>query len=165
MATDPTSQEVAALAHWSTYGQPGEPPSKRVTASDWKIKPFRRATTATWNVDVKPSDLSILLNGFLPRAMEDKWFIYADEPDSSGHAHLHFFRSWTGIKIAEIVLQTRKVDGKTTDGESAQITDILWELDEENVMVQDEQDVKRMVREVCRWVLNVELPADESDLG
>ena len=168
MGTNVTPQEDNSLSlrHWSMYGQPGDPPTKRVMASDWKTKPFaQEPITSAWKVDIKASDLSTLLNGFRPREMEDKWFIYADEPDSSGQARLHFFRSWTGMKMAEVILQTREVDRDGTKGESAQITGIVWKSSDEGTRLETEAGVKEMVREVCRWVLNVELPEDQSDSG
>jgi len=40
--------------------------------------------------------------GYLPYEMSDKWFIYSEGPDVMGKLKVHFHRSWTGTKIAEL---------------------------------------------------------------
>jgi len=43
--------------------------------------------------------------------MEDKWFVYADGPDAKGYITLHLHRSWTGIKVADIVTEAGPTEG------------------------------------------------------
>lgn len=160
MATNLTTQEHFALAHWSTYGQPGSSPEKRVTASEWKTHPFQKPVTSSWSVPIQPSQLSTLLNGFWPRELADKWFVYADGHDAEGHAVLHLHRSWTGMKIAEVAIEICVAGSESAPEGPARITGIIWESSEEVIKRQDERGAKETVSEVCRWVLNVERPDD-----
>ena len=65
--------------------------------SDWMCTPMgeRRATLAferTYSGD----EFVRLRNGVLPREMEDKWFVFYEEP------WLYLHRSWTGICIYQV---------------------------------------------------------------
>ena len=122
-------------------------------------------------------DLERLLLGFSPREMEDKWVVYAegpdwDERDGEGRVIVKFHRSWTGSLIAEMEVRVRRGEkgrerwrgkggkgGKGMMGE-ARVTRIAWEESEDVVRNQREEDAKKTLREVCRWVLGVELPPD-----
>lgn len=70
-----------------------------VKRSDWKIIDMSEITEK-FVMDYKLSsrDIEILRQGYLPKEMEDKWFVYC-EADT-----LYFHRSWTGfcIYIVEI---------------------------------------------------------------
>ena len=41
--------------------------------------------------------------------MDDKWYIYSEGPDQTGKLKVHFHRSWTGLKVAElfVVMDTK----------------------------------------------------------
>ncbi len=58
------------------------------------------------------------------------------------------------------------MDGKTPEKEDreweARITGLTWESDEDAIRGQEEEGAKATVREVCKWVLGVELPGDAS---
>lgn len=81
--------------------------------------------------------------------MEDKWFIYSEGPDGSGKLKVHFHRSWTGMKIAELFVV---VDLK---GEGAgKVVGIKWNgSDQTNWM--NEEEAKYMISTTCAWVLGV----------
>jgi hypothetical protein len=162
MAANLSHDEHAAIRHWSTYGQPGSTPTNRVSASDWNTKPFHKPVTSSWNVKIQKSQLPLLLQGFRPREMEDKWFIYADGPDAEGRITLHLHRSWTGVKVAEIVVEAGPTEGKGGSDEPLQITKIIWESDQDVVRYESEREAKETARETCRWVLGVELEKDEA---
>lgn len=142
----------AALRHWSAYGQKGQPSNTRVTASQWEHTPFTKPKTAQWERSVPRAELTKLLNGFEPGAMEDKWFIYADGPDNQGNAVVHMHRSWTGHKIVELRIRIPL----NAAGEDAKITELVWESDKEN-FDGSEDDAKEAAEEVCRWILDVQL--------
>jgi len=111
---------------------------------------------------------------FKPREMEDKWFVYAEGPDKKGVVKLCMCRSWTGARIAEVSLSvTRSLEntvgedkGKWQEKENkeweARITELTWESDSEVIREQEEEGAKETVKEVCRWVLGVELPSDNA---
>ncbi|MCJ1382908.1 hypothetical protein MMC17_006021 [Xylographa soralifera] len=162
MTSNLTAQQLD-LFHHAEYGQPGRAPEKRVIAADWKTSPFYEPITSVWKVHIEPSQLAKLLNGFLPCEMEDKWFVYTDGPDPDGHIIVHFHRSWTGKKVAELAIETGGGSGEDVPDRSTQMTGITWESSKEKIQGgQDEQTAKRTVREVCRWVLDLELPNEEA---
>jgi hypothetical protein len=160
-------EEKAALQHWSVYGQRGEqqPGARRATAIDWQTKPFSKPVTSTWNATVPSTAITKLLNGFLPEEMEDKWFVYAegpDELDEGGTARVHMYRSWTGFKTVELKMRL-SVDLVEKDAADAQITEIIWESDDDRLRHPTEEGSKRMAVEVCRWVMGVNIAVPEGE--
>jgi hypothetical protein len=128
--------------------------SQRVVASDMRTTPFPASPlvrTIAWNVFLTPEQAYSLVMGFLPREMEDKWFIYSEGPDNSGKLKVHFHRSWTGMKIAELfVLIDLKGEG------AGKIVGIKWDgSDQTNGL--DQEEVKYMVSTACAFVLEVDL--------
>ncbi|KAJ4299769.1 hypothetical protein N0V90_005015 [Kalmusia sp. IMI 367209] len=127
---------------------------KRVLASDMRTTPFPASPlvqTVPWNVFLTPNQAYSLVMGFIPKDMEDKWFIYAEGPDRSGKLKVHFHRSWTGMKIAELfVLIDLKGEG------AGKIVGIKWNgSDQTNGLEQEE--VKYMISTACLFVLGVDL--------
>lgn len=153
---------------------------------DREWKPFIKPVTSPWNVKIEPHQLPLLLLGFAPiemglplqhlavgdlvrthiftststkkseRASEDKWFIFAEGPDHRGEARVHMHRSWTGVKLVELVI------GVGIDG-SANLTNIIWESDPgSGLATKNAEGYKKVAREACHWVLNVDL-ANEDD--
>ncbi|MCJ1251614.1 hypothetical protein MMC30_008849 [Trapelia coarctata] len=159
MAEDRPNPARLDIAHHVMYGQPGSLPTERVKGTDWKnIKPFKNPVSAPWNVAIPPGELPKILNGFRPREMEDKWIVYTDGPDAEGRAVVHFHRSWTGYKFVELEIEVDReagVSGGEVEG-SARIVKIVFEPHED--LDGRTEEAKRTAREVCRWVLNVELP-------
>jgi hypothetical protein len=93
--------------------------------------------------------------------MEDKWCVYAEGPDSEGRILVKFYRSWTGFEIAEIEVRVGKGGKGKSKQDDARVTGITWEETENIVRDQREADAKQTVREVCRWVLGVELSVED----
>ena len=141
------------IQHWSVFGRRGEPAATRVSATDWKTKPFQKSETAKWNQTIPSQDLPNLLNGFKPQQMEDKWFVYAEGPDAYGVATLHFHRSWTGYKKAEVKLIVQIAEDGAIAEKDARIIEITWETDKGRVGVATEEDAKWTVAKVCDWCL------------
>ncbi|PNF87026.1 hypothetical protein CXK93_04920 [Stutzerimonas decontaminans] len=75
---------------------PAEPPLKRAMTrhTDWQSK-FMPATRVTVPLETRYSlqEMATIIRGFVPIAMEEKWFIFYED----GVLHCH--RSWTGICI------------------------------------------------------------------
>ena len=88
-------------------------------------------------------------------ANEDKWFVYADGPDAEGHIHLHMHRSWTGKKMIELIIEAGAITSAHLPDGSAVITGIVWESD--SGTIKDKEDAKATAREVCNWILDVQL--------
>lgn len=104
---------------------------------------FRKPKAAAWDLVVPGAQVERLLNGFRPLEMEDKWFVYADfeggvrgglglgldlggggeekrslEGEGAGEGEMwkvHFVRSWTGFRIAEVDVVVELVPRSTTD--------------------------------------------------
>lgn len=94
-----------------------------------------------------------LLDGFQPRDMDDKWFVYSDGPDEENIVRVNFFRSWTGFKLAQMEIKL------FSEGEGGgQVTTLIWESHSDKVRGQDVKSAKEMIAGVCKWVLSVELP-------
>ena len=91
--------------------------------------------------------------GYLPQEMSDKWFIYSEGPDAMGKLKVHFHRSWTGAKMAEMFMI---MDVK---GEGAgKIVGIKWNAgDDVGAGRMNAVEAKYMVRTTVRWVLGVGL--------
>jgi hypothetical protein len=83
--------------------------------------------------------------------MEDKWFIYSEGPDQAGKLKVHFHRSWTGLKVAELFVVM------DTKGEGAgKIVGIKWNGGQDTNWM-SEEEAKYMIRMACRWQLGVHL--------
>lgn len=78
---------------------PAEPPLQRAMArrSDWQSK-FMPAARVTMPLETRysPQEMATIIRGFVPTAMEEKWFIFYED----GVLHCH--RSWTGICIFRV---------------------------------------------------------------
>ena len=110
-----------------------------------------RVQTVSWNVFLAPEQVFNLVMGFKPKQMEDKWFIYAEGPDQSGKLKVHFHRSWTGLKIAELFIL---VDLKGLG--AGKIVGIKFNGSEQTNGM-DEEEAKYMVSTTCAWVLGVNM--------
>ena len=105
--------------------------------------------------------------------MEHKWFVYAEDLDGyvvgknrggngNGKTAVRFYRSWTGFLVAEVeVVVGKGGDNRVERKGEARVVSIQWEESESVVRGQRERDAKETVREVCRWVLGVDLGTDE----
>lgn len=83
--------------------------------------------------------------------MAEKWFIYSEGPDQTGKLKVHFHRSWTGMKIAELfVVMDVKGEG------AGKIVGIKWNASAETNRM-NEEEAKYMIRTSCRWTLGVDL--------
>lgn len=127
MAHNLTPDQLSALQHWSDFGQKGEPSARRVQSPEWKTSSFETPVTSTWNISIPRTEVPKLINGFLPRAMEDKWVVYADGPDAQGNAVVHMFRSWTRHKMAELKIKVPLDEDGEFMEEDLEITEIMWE--------------------------------------
>ena len=107
-AEEPASGMRSArdVAHWSWFGRRGRIQRSRCTGLSWEKKEdFKLPHTIPWVLALSPAQLGRLLHGITPRAMEDKWFIFADGPYANRSAKINFHRSWTGQKVAQLMLE------------------------------------------------------------
>jgi len=87
--------------------------------------------------------------------MEDKWFIYTDGPDVGGSLVVHMFRSWTGFKNAEVKIKAPLSEEGVYEEKDWEITELIWESNEEKRRGLTDEGAKTMVKEVLTWVLDV----------
>ena len=74
--------------------------SPSLSRASWKNSPPEGALVPVGYVkSFTPSEVAALSQGFLPREMEDRWFIFR-EGDS-----LFFHRSWTGLFVFRVDLR------------------------------------------------------------
>jgi len=78
----------------------------------WTLEPFTGGVGIPYKAVFSEEQFARLKLGLVPRQMEDKWFIYYEEP------HLFFHRSWTGQPVYRLTLR-KKPDG-------AEIHQALW---------------------------------------
>ena len=78
--------------------------------SNWKtLPPPKLREPLQFQATFSGSEYQLLQNGVIPKAMEDKWFIFL-EGDS-----LHFHRSWTGAQMYCIRLRQEGEDWRVVD--------------------------------------------------
>lgn len=91
--------------------------------------------------------------------MEDKWFVYSDGEVKEGEVVVvNFHRSWTGHKISAVEVEVGKA---SEGGNGGRVKALVWEGSEDVVGGPSFEAAKEGVREVCRWVLEVQLGPDE----
>jgi Zn-dependent metalloprotease len=156
-----TAVDTVSLFHHVEYGSKGVPPSKRVIGSDWLDDegPLLKPESAEWNQAVPHDEVEKLLNGFLARDMDDKWFVYTTGPDTQGKVVMHFHRSWTRVKIYEAVLVVPLEENGEVAKSEAHFSSISWTTDKEkyNGKITPEE-AKKTVKEIFRWCMDVVLP-------
>jgi hypothetical protein len=84
----------------------------KATADAWQRQPFEDVVPIPYRRSFPQQAFERLQAGLVPRAMEDKWFVYYEAP------HLYFHRSWTGLPVY-------RVEFKET-GEGAEVSAAYW---------------------------------------
>jgi hypothetical protein len=124
-------------------------------------KTITRPLKAYWKIAILSEQVLLLLNGFQPESMDDRWAIWCEGPDETGKCKLIMCRSWTGHRIFEVEVQLKKQKwGEERRGGGdigGWITGLAWEENKDVVRVTNERDAKSMVRGICKGGLGVEL--------
>jgi hypothetical protein len=71
----------------------------RATPASWEHKPFKDVVPIPYQATFNAMQFARLRMGLVPQEMEDKWFIYFDEP------YLCVHRSWTGQPVYRLMLK------------------------------------------------------------
>jgi hypothetical protein len=69
------------------------------TKDRWKRIPFTSGIAIPFQATFSGEEVDKLREGLVPEVMEDKWFIYLQEP------HLFLHRSWTGQPVYRVKLE------------------------------------------------------------
>lgn len=154
-------EQFAALEHHVNYGAPSTPPTERVLKDDFgaaRAGPLLKPKTAAWDKFVPASEVQKILNGFMPRDMDDKWFVYTDGPDEHGRSIIHFYRSWTMYKLLEVTMMLPLDDEGQTVNQDARLTEIA-RTDDRDVYNDEmsEQEAVEMALGVFKWCMHVKL--------
>ncbi len=65
----------------------------RAAPTSWKRRAFQECVSVSYEAVFDAEQFSRITDGLVPDVMEDKWFIYYEEP------HLFLHRSWTGQPV------------------------------------------------------------------
>jgi hypothetical protein len=65
----------------------------RAIANSWKREPFTIGAAIPYQDRFSESEYAKLQEGLIPGVMEDKWFLYFEEP------YFFLYRSWTGQPV------------------------------------------------------------------
>lgn len=74
----------------------------KASSTSWKHEPFTEGRPLAFNLEFSYAELLLLKEGIIPKQMEDKWFVYYDDP------YLFFHRSWTGKPVYRVALETNQ---------------------------------------------------------
>jgi hypothetical protein len=149
------------VMNWSIYGRGGRRrKGKPAKMEDWSTKPFESPVTEPWNVSIPPGGWKSLRMGFKPLAMEDKWFVYTEEPDDKGCSAVYFIRSWTGFPVAKAKIEM-PMTRKGPDEKAARFTEITWESSAERFNGPTSEQAKEWAIGVCSRLLGVDLGQEE----
>jgi hypothetical protein len=85
------------------------------SSTSWKREPFKEGVPIPYQVAFDSEQFAQLKEGVIPKGMEDKWFIYYEEP------HLFMHRSWTGQPVYRLTLRNT--------GNGSKVTEALWSKD------------------------------------
>ena len=77
--------------------------------SHWKNLPFGEVEPVPYRATFEAGQLPLLTQGFIPRQMEDKWFIFFEEP------YLFLHRSWTGQAVYRVRIERHEEGFQVTD--------------------------------------------------
>lgn len=81
------------------------------TKESWKRIPFASGVPIPFQETFLREEFDRVRKGLVPEVMEDKWFIYFEEP------YLFLHRSWTGEPVYRLTL--------VADGEGASVAEAL----------------------------------------
>jgi hypothetical protein len=84
----------------------------QASPTSWKRKPFKEGVPLPFQAAFDREQFARLKEGLIPQQMEDKWFIYYEEP------HLFLHRSWTGAPVYRLTLN--RVPG------GGEVMEALW---------------------------------------
>ncbi|HEX6747550.1 MAG TPA: hypothetical protein VF092_09705 [Longimicrobium sp.] len=79
------------------------------TADSWRREPFTNGVALRYRASFDEAEFARLREGLVPVVMEDKWFVYYDEP------YLFFHRSWTGLPVYRIELKVTPAGAKVVE--------------------------------------------------
>ena len=108
------------------------------TKSDWKIKPI---TNSADKIDLRltftNSDFEKIRQGFKPKDMDDRWFIYSED------LWVNFHRSWMGDCIFRVRFDKTADDTYTT-------VECWVERNEKIYGIKDDNENRRIIEQIIK---------------
>lgn len=117
----------------------------KATKNSWEVIPMDKPKLVYVDLKLTQEHFEKLQVGFMPRNMDDRWFVYFEND------WIYFHRSWTGYEIFKAQIYQ--------DNNGYFVKDFWVESNTEKFNLSDEKD---MINTFCfilyRIVLRVELP-------
>lgn len=85
------------------------------TATSWKRVPFVEGARLGYSARFDEPQMHFIRAGLVPKEMEDKWFMYFEEP------YLYLHRSWTGQPVFRLTL--------VPEAGGATVAEALWSME------------------------------------
>ena len=92
-------------------------------ADSWEREPFVDGVPIPLELSIHKGQIERINRGVIPEAMEDKWFIYFEEP------YLYLHRSWTGQPVYRLKFDT--IDNGYTVSEALLSSDLAEKMKDE----------------------------------
>lgn len=140
----------------SEYEVQYQPPETRGNSFGWATEPIRNPVSASWDLAISHTDAKKLVDGFVPKAMEDKWLCYSDTPDAQGNTIVHMCRSWSKMEQMALKLRSAIDVPGAGQGAAAKITEITWEA-QDGASDLGREEAKEDAIEICNAILGCEL--------
>lgn len=115
-----------------------------------------------WRVSIPPESFKNLVQGYIPRDMDDKWFIYADGFTTAGKCSVHMIRSWTGARMIQLDIDI----GDAMSGMGpAWVETLIYDLQPLADLFSDASELQQLVRGVLSSYFQVSLGPDQTALA
>lgn len=152
--------EMSAYEEWA--------PKERITMHTlrrWKVREFVKPTATPWLVTIRHDVLQRLILGYFAMDMDQKWIFLTLGPDEEGIYTVRMLRSWTGRPMMSMKIKAELDEqNEPISGRNAQIFELEWETEEEIWPLEDflpnKEKAKEWTREICQWVMEIDLPQE-----
>lgn len=173
VSSTPSTDVRGTIGYFALYGAPnstmdGRDVRERATSESWGgTSDFHTPVTVPWVLEIRKDDLKNLIMGYVPEGMEDKWFVFSEDANDSSDLErdtdglrVVFSSSFTGIRYFDLNVEfSAALDENGLP--DAWVKSITYETgpgeDGEEVEDDPEAWAKEAAREICSWVLDVEL--------
>ena len=81
----------------------------KASTSSWKNTPFSDGVPIAYTSSFSLQELARVENGLIPLGMDDKWFIFHDEP------YVFFHRSWTGKPVYRLKIERAESEFRVSE--------------------------------------------------
>lgn len=154
-SSDTSTSSDSSISSNSSNSRRSDP---RALSTSMPTKSFTsNPKIAPWTLYLPPAQVYALYLGAVPVSMEDRFFVYSEGPDMMGKLKVHFHRSWTGAKVAEVfVVMDVKGEG------AGKIVGVKWdERNGDGSGRMTEEEAKLTIRTAAWCVLGIEMERED----